>query len=653
MLANKEQRIKNMFRNRGIAFKLTFFIIASSAIIFTLVFSYNYSKSRKIIIHGIEKNAVNLAVATANKIESYIIPIQKIPETIALVLDDTDINQYDITNLLKVIVSYNSNIYGATIAYEPYAFKYDSYYFAPYLCKNNNNESFSNLGTTNYNYFNWDWYKLPKKLGKPVWSEPYFDKGAGNVIMSTYSVPFYSTVDGKKVFKGVVTADVSLEWLQSFVSDIKISKSGYAFTISKSGKFITHPKLDFIMNSNVFDISIVQNNNQMLDIVKKMISGKTGFGQCDRIFDSDKKYWVSYSWMPSCQWSLGIFFPQIELMEVVEKLHHTVMLFGILGILFISLIIALIANSITHPLRQLSLTTKSISNGDFDVEIPVFKQKDEVGKLALAFAYMKASLKKYIKDLTEATIAKERMGSELAIGHEIQMGMVPKVIPPFTGRKEFDMFAALNPAKEVGGDLYDFFFIDEDNLCFFIGDVSGKGVPAALFMAVTKTLIKGIAMQSYDPSEILKRVNFEAVQNNDTCLFVTVFLAVLNIKTGEIKFANAGHNPPLIARGNKDVSFLKMENGCALGAIENPDVVTEKITLKHGDLIFLYTDGVTEAFNKNGELFSDEKLQDELASLVNLSAEKIVCEVLEIVRKFAEDTPQSDDITVLALRYKL
>ena len=313
----------------------------------------------------------------------------------------------------------------------------------------------------------------------------------------------------------------------------------------------------------------------------------------------------------------------------------------------------MVANSITHPLRLLSLTTKNISKGNFDVEIPVFKSKDEVGKLAHAFAYMKTSLKKYIKDLTETTAAKERMESELSIGHDIQMGMVPKLVPPFTGRKEFDLFATLKPAKEVGGDLYDFFFIDDDNLCFLIGDVSDKGVPAALFMAVTKTLIKGIAMQTNDPAEILKRVNLEAIHDNESCMFLTAFIAILNIKTGEIKFANAGHNPPLIVRKNRKISFLKVESGCALGIIENPNFVTENLVLEKDDLLFLYTDGVTEAFNKSGEEFSEERLKNEFVSIINFSAKQIVSEILEKVIKFSKEIPQSDDITILALRYKL
>jgi len=641
-----------MFRNKGIAFKLTFFIIASITIVLAFVFSYNYSSSRKIIIQGIEKNAVNLAVGTANKIETFIMPIQKIPETVALALDHPDIQLSDITNFLEIIVANNSNIFGAAIAFEPYSFDSNSYYFAPYFYRDNNKISFSNLNSTNYNYFNREWYSQPKKTGTPVWSEPYFDDGAGNIIMSTYSVPFHTTMDGKTIFNGVVTADISLEWLQELVSKINVGESGYAFTVSKNGKFITHPNLDFIMNSNVFDISIVQNNIQLLEITKKMEAGETGFGQCDKLIDSDQKYWVSYSWMPSCEWSLGIFFPQIELMEVINKLHHTVFVFGVLGIFFISIIIALIANSITHPLRQLSLTTNSISKGNLDVDIPVFKSKDEVGKLALAFASMKTSLKKYIKDLTETTAAKERMESELTIGRVIQMGMVPKLIPPFTDRNEFDLFATLKPAKEVGGDLYDFFFIDDDNLCFLIGDVSGKGVPAALFMAVTKTLIKGVAMQTDDPAEIFKKVNSEAVQNNESCMFVTVFIAILNIKTGEIKFANAGHNPPLIAQKNNCASFLNVESGCAIGVVENPDFVTEKIVLRHDDLIFFYTDGVTEAFNENGEEFSDERLLNDFDSLVKLSAEQIVSGVLEKVLRFSGEAPQSDDITLLALRYK-
>jgi len=642
-----------MFRNKGIAFKLTFFIIASCAIIFALVFTYNYSNSRKIIIQGIEKNAVNLAVATANKIESFIMPIQKIPETVALILDSPDINHSDITNLLEIIVANNSNIFGATIAFEPYSYNSNYFYFAPYFCKYNEKIVFHDLASTNYHYFDHDWYSLPKKLGRPTWTEPYFDEGAGNIIMTTYSVPFYSSAGGKKTFKGIVTADISLNWLKDLVSKIKINKSGYAFTISESGKFITHPLPGYIMNSNIFNISLVHNNEKMLGIAKSMAAGKTGFGQCNGIIDPDQKFWISYSWIPSCKWSLGIFFPQIELMEVVKDLHHTVIVFGVIGILFISLVIALIANSITQPLRLLSLTTKNISKGNLDVEIPEFRSKDEIGKLANAFAYMKTSLKKYIRDLTETTAAKERMESELAIGHNIQMGLLPKLAPPFTSRTEFDLFAALKPAKEVGGDMFDFFFIDDDKLCFLVGDVSDKGVPAALFMAVTKTLIKSIAMGTDNPSEILKRVNSETFKDNESCMFVTAFVAVLNIKTGVLRFANAGHNPPLLAEKNKNVSFLQVESGCALGVIERPDFVTENLVLKNGDLVFLYTDGVTEAFNEKGEEFSENRLKNELASAADLSAEQIVEKVLEKVSQFSGDAPQSDDITVLALRYKL
>ena len=642
-----------MFRNKGIAFKLTFFTIVSCAIIFAFVARYNFSKSRKIIIHGIEKNAVNLAVATANKIENFILPIHKIPETVALFLEYPNIKKSDITNLLEVIVTRDANVFGASIAFEPYSFDSNSYYFAPYFCKKNNEISFSNINSTNYNYFNKEWYSVPKKLDKPVWSEPYFDEGAGNIIMATYSVPFYSKIEGKKTFRGVVTVDVSLEWLQSFVSKIKTSKSGYAFTISKTGKFITHPTLQFIMNSNIFNIYEVHNNKKMFDIAKEMTKGKTGFGECNRIIDSDQKYWVSFSDMPSCNWSLGIYFAQIEMMMVVKHLHRTVVFFGIIGFLLFSIIIIFIAKSITHPLRLLSQTTKSISKGNFDVEIPVFKSKDEVGKLAQAFHSMKLSLKKYIKDLTETTAIKERMENELSIAHDIQMGMVPKLVPPFTNSKEFDLFATLKPAKEVGGDLYDFFFVDDDNLCFLIGDVSDKGVPAALFMAVTKTLIKGVAMQTIDPAEILKRVNLEAFQDNDACMFITVFLAILNVKTGGLKFANAGHNPPLIIQKNNEISFLKTENGCALGIFDKLSLVTEKIVLKKDNLIFLYTDGVTEAFNKKGKEFSDERLKNEFVSISNFSTKQIVYEVLEKVEAYSKGTSQSDDITILALRYKL
>jgi sigma-B regulation protein RsbU (phosphoserine phosphatase) len=231
------------------------------------------------------------------------------------------------------------------------------------------------------------------------------------------------------------------------------------------------------------------------------------------------------------------------------------------------------------------------------------------------------------------------------------MGILPSEFPPFPGKYQIDIYAALEPAKQVGGDLYDFFFLSEDQLCFTIGDVAGKGVAAAVFMSAVKTLIKATAKSINKPERILKLVNTELSIGNEHGTFVTVFLGMLNIKTGEMSYVNAGHNPPLILNQNNEAAFLESEKNIALGLNEDFSFKSDQYTFRPGEAILLYTDGVTEAFNKQDELYSAERLQAELSNLDQDSAKGIVSSILKSVKVFSTDVPQSDDITIFALRY--
>jgi sigma-B regulation protein RsbU (phosphoserine phosphatase) len=325
---------------------------------------------------------------------------------------------------------------------------------------------------------------------------------------------------------------------------------------------------------------------------------------------------------------------------------------GIVGFLFILVVIVWIAGSITRPLRSLSQAVGHIGAGNLDVQLPPVKTLDEVGTLTESFEFMKTSLKRYIAELKETTAAKERIESELKIAHEIQMSILPKTFPPFPHRREFDIYATLTPAKEVGGDLYDFFFLDEDHLCFAIGDVSGKGVPASLFMAVTRTLIKTKATQGLTPDRVLSRVNQDLALDNDSMMFVTLFLGILDTRTGEVEYSNAGHNPPYVMRRDDRVEPVEGTGGTALGVVEGLEYFSKKLQLRKGDTLFLYTDGVTEAIDKQESLFSDERLVGDLGPLQGKAPEEVAAGIMGRVNAFAEGMPQADDITILVLRFK-
>jgi sigma-B regulation protein RsbU (phosphoserine phosphatase) len=335
---------------------------------------------------------------------------------------------------------------------------------------------------------------------------------------------------------------------------------------------------------------------------------------------------------------------------------------GLMFIIFLlsALVAYMLVNRISQPLKQLAAHAGKLAAQDFsepltgpsDISHLPKKSRDEVGELAESFITMEHALRQSVGDLKETTAAKERIESELKIARDIQMSMVPKTFPPFPNRPEFELYATLVPAREVGGDFYDFFFIDDYHLCFVIGDVSGKGVPAALFMAVTRTLFRTIASKVSGPDKILSLLNLEMCRNNDTCMFVTVFCAVLDIRTGEVEYSNGGHNLPyLVSHG--DIAPLKNTGGMALGFTADVTYRSEKIVLRAGDGLFLYTDGVTEAMDEGGNQFSEPRLEEFLHQTNGSSATEFVRGAVAQVRCHSAGAPQSDDITALTLKYLL
>jgi sigma-B regulation protein RsbU (phosphoserine phosphatase) len=264
------------------------------------------------------------------------------------------------------------------------------------------------------------------------------------------------------------------------------------------------------------------------------------------------------------------------------------------------------------------------------------------------FAFMIKNLKK--EKAVES--AKHIIEGELKAARDIQMSILPKIFPPFPKRTEFDLYAIIEPAKEVGGDFYDFFFVDENRLCFVIGDVSGKGVPASLFMAVTKTLIKARVLNGLAPDEALSDINDELARDNDSAMFVTVFLAILDVRTGEISYANGGHNPPYVVTSGDAVVAVNSEPGPVVGAIEDISYSSQSLRIQPGDRFYLYTDGVSEAMDKAQSFFNTDRLEADLLTVVNLPVKEGIEAVLRSVKAFCNGADQSDDITMMMINFR-
>ncbi|MBR3742393.1 MAG: PP2C family protein-serine/threonine phosphatase, partial [Clostridia bacterium] len=301
-----------------------------------------------------------------------------------------------------------------------------------------------------------------------------------------------------------------------------------------------------------------------------------------------------------------------------------------------------IRGNVTEFAKNETATTISLAD---------IRTKDEMQELAESIHQMENDIVKYIDSIQTITAEKERIGAELSIATQIQADMLPRIFPPFPERHEFDLYATMDPAKEVGGDFYDFFLVDDDHICLVMADVSGKGVPAALFMVIAKTLIKNRAQRGDSPAEILKNVNEQLCEGNEAELFVTVWVAIIEISTGKGLAANAGHEHPVIRRKDGQYELVIYRHSVALAAMEGARFREHPFELYPGDSLFVYTDGVPEATNANNELFGTDRMLTSLNRNPDASPQDLVGTIRRDLNDFVGDAPQFDDITMLGFHY--
>ena len=619
--------------------------------IFALTLGYNYYRSRVLLRTELESNARNLALSLVNRVETELAAVAAVTEATARALEIGALSEDELLALIRANVAATPGIYGSAVAFEPYAFKPQVRLYAPYVYRNGGQlrlvrleESYQHLP-----YLYWDWYQIPRELGQREWSEPFFDEGAGNVLMTTCSVPFYRQANDTRRLQGIVTADVSLDSLTKIVSSVRILETGYAALLSRHGTILAHPLKDAIMNETFFSIAEARNDASLRALGRKMVRGESGFVHYQSLVGVTS--WMYYAPIRSTGWTLAVVFPEAELLAAINRMSLTMLAIGVVGVALLAAAVVSIASSITRPLRSLARGANAIAAGNFDIQLPAIRTRDEVGDLAHDFETMQRSLKEYIVNLEETTAAKERIQSELKVATDIQASLLPRVFPPFPEHSEFEIFASMDPAKEVGGDFYDFFFIDPDRLCFLIADVADKGVPAALYMMVAKTLLKSEGQRVGEPDQTLTCVNRILAEDNERCMFASVFCGVLDVRSGTVRFANAGHTPPVLI-GPDGVRYLHPKPGFMLGPVADTTYAAERLVLEPGQTLFLYTDGVTEATNERGEAYGESALRDALQRHTQLDPTALIRFVRTEVLAHAAGSPQSDDITMVALRYR-
>ncbi|MCK8058474.1 MULTISPECIES: SpoIIE family protein phosphatase [unclassified Fusibacter] len=512
-----------------------------------------------------------------------------------------------------------------------------------------------------YEARNKSWYTEPKQLNGLYVSPPYSDS-FGRGLTVSMATPYYQRGE----LKGIIGLDVLIEDINQSVLSAQMGGNGYAMLLAEQGRVISAPGLteENADRSNVFlgtkadeIVSLMNENSSGVSLSE--IDGLPVYVLFHKI-ELNNWYYIAVLDIAS------IIEGATEVKMVIDEItidtqneianasfYTNIILIGMFVATGIVVIWAAnkFSKKISKPILMLNDGVKIISNGDFSNKVEI-ETGDEIEELGASFNKMTKDLVDHIENLKKVTAEKERIGAELDVATKIQASMLPYIFPAFPDRKEFDIYATMEPAKEVGGDFYDFFLIDQTHLGIVIADVSGKGVPAALFMVITKTLIKNYAQLGMPAAEVFTKSNDQLCEGNDAGMFVTAFMGILEIETGKFDYVNAGHNPPLIKKSDGEFEWIKAPAGFVLAGMEGINYKQQSLMLEPDDVIYLYTDGVTEATNLENELFAESRLQ----TILNENKESTLTELLGSIKTnidaFVGAAPQFDDITMLAFEYK-
>ena len=629
------------------ATRLSIYVFSFTLIVFATIMAlfYNYNHE-KVTSYAIERTH-GLLSNIATEISSQLMSVETTINQSTWVLE-RNINLPDSLHLIiESVVKNNPLIVKSGIAFTPNYYKEKGKYFMPYASLDNktNHVTYQVLGSQNYDYPCMDWYLIPKMQKQAYWSEPYYDDGGGNIIMSTYSKPLY---DNRGELFAVFIASISLTQFTDTISLLKPYPSSYTYLISRNGSFLTHADRDKIMNKTIFSEAFATENHSQEQIGREMLAGHTGTIRFD---NQGNDSYAFYTTIPQIGWSVCTVCPSRIILQELDSTSRKIIYTFLVGILILLLIVYSIIRRLVRPLEKFSESAREIATGRFDVTLPLVRSNDEIKDLYDSLVYMQKSLSTYVNELKETTASKERIESELSIAREIQMGMLPKIFPPYPDRNDVDLHAILHPAKEVGGDLYDF-YMDGNHLYFLIGDVSGKGVPASLFMAITRSLFRTLSQHVLSPAKIVTEMNNSISDNNESNMFVTLIVGILDLETGILKLCNAGHNPPILIYPDGQVSYLEFKTQIFVGVVEDFKYSDEEVVLEKESKLFLYTDGVTEAENINKELYGEEKLLEMLSDNASSDVRTTVNVVVDSIASHVKEAEASDDLTILLIQYE-
>ena len=543
-------------------------------------------------------------------------------------------------------IRYNEALNGCSVSFEPGFFPSKGEYYSIFSWPGEDGKiEWEQEGSDEYRYFDKEWYLYSKRLGYDCWTEPYLDttdiEGKGIEMLISYCKPI---MQDNSVFAGVITLDLSLKKLSDALYDVKPYPNAYCILLGEDGEYLVHPDSDKLMAHSVFSDAEEQSVPALAKLGDAM--GRQENGKQEIQLDG-QHYYVFYRPIPTTGWSIAIFCPEDDIYGGYDRLQRIIIFILIAGLLLVFLLSVLLIRHQLAPLGKLAKEADYIASGNFDRPMPVRRRSDEIGLLSQSFGNMQSSLIRHIEELTRSTASRERMERELQIARNIQMGMVPH---DFNLDKKVDLYASMVPAREVGGDLYDC-FVQGSKLYLCIGDVSGKGVPASLLMSVARAMFRVLARQDLSPAVIASRINDTVAEKNEQMIFVTMFLAAVDLSTGVMEYCNCGHNAPVLLDGpDKAPAFLDCLPNTAVGVLGGFAYEGQRIEDMRDKILFLYTDGLNEAENDAHEQFGNDRMLACLASGPFENSRSMVERLSAAVAAHVAGAEPSDDLTMLCLR---
>ncbi|MBP5615817.1 MAG: SpoIIE family protein phosphatase [Alphaproteobacteria bacterium] len=638
--------IRLWLSRQTLSFRLSVSILTCVLVGFVALILFISKRAEPIIESQIEQNATKT-------IDAYVSDFMRlVSETERLVLNTKNtlnqVHETDISSLRLVLNSVIRTIDDTDLRFiNVWVYVFESEDVSKgtlYISEQNEDGGIAFKTETVKNFYdNFPWFKEVPKVEKIYWSEPYIDAATSKAVVTTL-VPFM--FQGNIDFNGLVALTVDLSDLQNSINNFSFYDAGKLILLSKNGLYVTHPNSSVALKMTIFELARKLRLPELARVGAETRTGQSGSASLpwSSVFKSESI--VFYDSIPKLGWGIHLVYPQSEFLRPIREFQAVVLGAFVICMFVLLLIINLVCRLATTQLLNLSKIATRYGLGDFSDSFDKSPSSKEIGVLSNALNNMRTNLLSYIQKEKKEASDRQRTESEMNIARDIQNSALQKVFPT---HPSFDVFASMTPARQVSGDFYDLFFLSDDKIAIVIADVAGKGIPAALYMMRGQALIKNVTKSGFGISEAFHLVNKELCQGNDTCMFITAFLAVIDLKTGLMQYINAGHTPLIINQGD-GYQYIKTERNVVLGVKPRAVFKAESLVLKPDARVFLYTDGVTEAENKEHRFYGGQRLLKALNAQSGRPQETLEA-VLKDIHQFTQDNAQSDDITMLEFVY--